>query len=655
MKMQWKFVIRLVQFCTAVIEKGALVAAAICMAAASPSVGAELSDGAITTRVPLRNAPAAFAEKGAGTVAFLGGSITEANGFRPLVENSLTNRFPTAQLSFTRAGLSSTCSTAGAFRFGDDVLARGVPDALFVEFAVNDHVNPDHPYEVCLRGMEGIVRQARRANPKMDIVMVLFMTSDMLETVRAGNLPVSYAAHLAVAERYGIPTVNVAKALVNAEAAGTFTWTDYGGDCHPNAAGCQFISDLIDVLLDAEGWGVSVGASAPYELPAAIDAGCYENAHWIPSGRAALGDGWYYSVPDWSALSATCRANYKNDAILWSRTPGSVMTVEFTGTDFGAFVLAGNDAGVLEISIDGDAFTSHPLYDTQYSKTLQLPYARVFRSGLANGRHTAVLRSNRYGTNGNVGGTAVRLFRIGANGIAGAGNVTWEAPCDVTGDADVDTTGAFRYAYGIAPNVVPYNSATTTVNGVTFFEGSRTANGWRAADLKFQGFGSAQNDSGLAWAAGIATEGDISAPYRTMLGCGLYSTVSPHAASITFRRLVPGRRYLVQLWCSRGGASGSGETVTLDNSVTLSTGGASSGDLRDGDAGRRAVVHVRRERVQGQTHRRRQRIRRLASGHDMHRTVAFTSTDFCPLSRCGDGCVRGNAGELPCRLSVLSR
>lgn len=62
-----------------------------------------------------------------------------------------------------------------------------------------------------------------------------------------------------------------------------------------------------------------------------------------------------------------------------------MMTVDFHGTDFGAFVLAGNDAGVLEISIDGDAFTSHPLYDTQYSKTLQLPYARMFRSGLANG------------------------------------------------------------------------------------------------------------------------------------------------------------------------------------------------------------------------------------------------------------------------------
>ena len=153
----------------------AVFCAAMCT---SQSFAETLSGGAITTRVPLRNAPAAFAEKGAGTIAFLGGSITEMNGFRPLVETILTNRFPTVDLSFTRAGLSSTCSTAGAFRFGDDVLAHGVPDALFVEFAVNDHENPDHPYDVCLRGMEGIVRQARRANPKMDIVMVLFMTEE---------------------------------------------------------------------------------------------------------------------------------------------------------------------------------------------------------------------------------------------------------------------------------------------------------------------------------------------------------------------------------------------------------------------------------------------------------------------------------------------
>ena len=80
----------------AAMGRAALVAAATCMSAFSSAYSAELSDGAITTRVPLRNAPAAFAEKGAGTVAFLGGSITEANGFRPLVENSLTNRFPTA-------------------------------------------------------------------------------------------------------------------------------------------------------------------------------------------------------------------------------------------------------------------------------------------------------------------------------------------------------------------------------------------------------------------------------------------------------------------------------------------------------------------------------------------------------------------------------
>ena len=551
--------------------------AAICIAAALPSLAAELSGGAIVTRMPLRNAPAVFAEKGAGTVAFLGGSITEANGFRPLVETSLTNRFPTAQLSFTRAGLSSTCSTAGAFRFGDDVLARGVPDALFVEFAVNDQENPDHPYEVCLRGMEGIVRQARRANPKMDIVMVLFMTEDMLETVRAGNLPVPYAAHLAVAERYGIPTVNIAKALVNAEAAGTFTWTDYGANCHPNADGSQFISEVIDVLLDAEGWGTSVGTPAPYDMPERLDAGCYEYAHWIPASRVSLGDGWHYSVPDWSALTASCRANYKNDAVLWATTPGSVATVDFNGTDFGAFVLAGNDAGVLEISIDGDAFTSHALYDAKYSKTLQLPYARVFRSGLLNGPHTATLRVTRYGTNGNVGGTAVRLFRIGANGIAHSANVEWEAPCDVTGDSDIDTTGAFRYAYGNSPNVTPYNFSTATVNGVTFFVGSRAANDWRGADLKFQSFDSSQWDNNLAWAGGIDAEGNISAHYRTMLGCGLYSTVSPYAASITFRRLVPGRRYLIQLWCSRGSAAAAGETITVDDAVTLSTSGSASG------------------------------------------------------------------------------
>lgn len=85
-------------------------------------------------------------------VAFLGGSITEMEGYRPLVEKWLTERFPQTKFSFIRAGISSTCSNTGAFRFQRDVVAQGPVDLLLVEFAVNDDQDAHHDADGCVRG-----------------------------------------------------------------------------------------------------------------------------------------------------------------------------------------------------------------------------------------------------------------------------------------------------------------------------------------------------------------------------------------------------------------------------------------------------------------------------------------------------------------------
>ena len=75
------------------------------------------------------------------TVAFLGGSITEMDGWKEMVKDDLGQRFPDTEFTFIDAGISSLGSTPHAFRFQEDVLAKGVPDLLFVEAAVNDHTN----------------------------------------------------------------------------------------------------------------------------------------------------------------------------------------------------------------------------------------------------------------------------------------------------------------------------------------------------------------------------------------------------------------------------------------------------------------------------------------------------------------------------------
>ena len=88
------------------------------------------------------------------TVAFMGGSITEMDGYRPMVMDFLKKKYPQTKFTFINAGISSTCSTTGAFRLVRDVISKGPIDLFFLEFAVNDDQDAAHPREACIRGME---------------------------------------------------------------------------------------------------------------------------------------------------------------------------------------------------------------------------------------------------------------------------------------------------------------------------------------------------------------------------------------------------------------------------------------------------------------------------------------------------------------------
>src|SRR3954462_8950790 len=107
----------------------------------------------IKMRGSLENSRGVFERTKKGHVAFIGGSITEMNGYRPMVAASLQKRFPDTAFTVTDAGISSTTSTSGAFRLQDHVLAQGPVDLLFLEFAVNDDQDGHHTRTECIRGV----------------------------------------------------------------------------------------------------------------------------------------------------------------------------------------------------------------------------------------------------------------------------------------------------------------------------------------------------------------------------------------------------------------------------------------------------------------------------------------------------------------------
>jgi lysophospholipase L1-like esterase len=374
-------------------------------AADAPPFGAN-----VQLRGDLDNCRTRFVQTRTGNVAFLGGSITEMDGYRPMVAALLAKRFPETVFTVTNAGIASTCSTTGAFRLEDDVLRKGPVDLLFVEFAVNDDQDGHHTRTECIRGLEGIVRHARQANPRMDIVVTFFVNPGMMATLKAGKTPLSSEAHAAVAARYDLPTIDLAKEVTEEIGAGTLTWETYGG-VHPAPAGNAICAHMIDELM-TRAWRAGPPATpAAHPLPEPLDPLSYAAGRSIDPARARPAKGWTLGVPDWKALPGSKRERFTAIPMLCASEPGAEATLPFTGTAVGAYLVAGPDAGIAEASIDGGPFTAVDTFH-EFSKGLHYPRTVMFATDLAPGAHTLVLRVAA-GTRS--GGHALRIMRFVAN------------------------------------------------------------------------------------------------------------------------------------------------------------------------------------------------------------------------------------------------
>jgi len=379
---------------------------------AAGGAAAEFGDN-VRLRGDFQNARIAFEREGKGTVAFLGGSITEMNGYRPLVIEILRRRFPKTAFTFINAGISSTCSTTGAFRLGTDVLGQGPVDLLFVEFAVNDDQDARHTREACIRGMEGIVRHARQAHPDLDIVMTFFVNEGMLRTLQQGETPLTVAAHTAVAEAYAVPTIHLAKEVASQITAGALTWQQYGG-VHPAPHGNALCARMIDELF-TRAWTRPLPkevAKAPNLVPLTpLDPLSYAAGRFIDPAEAKVKQGWTWGVPEWPAIPGGKRARFTTLPMLCAETPGAELTLAFEGRAVGAYVVAGPDAGIVEASIDGGPFQQAELYHA-FSKELHYPRTVMFTVDAAEGAHTLTLRVSG---ETRAAGHAARIIQFVAN------------------------------------------------------------------------------------------------------------------------------------------------------------------------------------------------------------------------------------------------
>ena len=354
-----------------------------------PATMSVVDEDFVSLRGSVTNSLAAF-KSGTGHVAFLGGSITEMNGYRPMICDWLQKRFPGTKFTFTNAGIASTCSTTGAMRLKRDVLGQGPVDLLFVEFAVNDDQDAGHKAADCVRGMEGIIRQVRAHNSRADIIMTHFVNPGMLNALADGKKILSATQHERVAAHYGVSSVYLSKELSARIAEGQTTWREFGGT-HPKEPGNRMAADLAVSILEA-GWLLNGNNNQKaHAVPEPLDPTSYSGGRLLPQGTASLANGWKLSEPDWSSLKGGKRNRFTGRPLIHSNQSGAVATVLFRGTAIGAYIVAGPDAGVVEYRVDDGDWKSADLYH-RFSRGLHYPRTVMFENGLADERHTLELR-----------------------------------------------------------------------------------------------------------------------------------------------------------------------------------------------------------------------------------------------------------------------
>lgn len=358
----------------------------------------------------IANSQIKFEREKTGRIAFLGGSITAGGGWRDHTMKYFQAKFSQTKFEFIGAGIGSMGSVPHSFRLERDVLSKGPVDLLFVEAAVNDSSNiPDHPDQM-LRGMEGVVRHARAANPLTDIIHLHFVMPPHMDDFNQSRVPASIAQHERVAVAYGNPSLNLSREVTDRIGAGEFTWDKDFKGLHPSPFGHQLYANSIARMLNVA-FAKPIAASAkPHALPAMIDARSYVRGRLGNVAQARIVKG-FTLEPAWKPTDKKgTRAGFVSVPALVGTEPGAEFEFSFNGTGAGLFIAAGPDAGRIEHSVDGGAWRATDTF-THWSTGLHLPWAVILDDALKDGDHTVKVRIAA-GHDAKGSGTALRVFHL---------------------------------------------------------------------------------------------------------------------------------------------------------------------------------------------------------------------------------------------------
>lgn len=194
------------------------------------------------------------------TIAYIGGSITQGAGAKPIGTNSYAylsyeafkKRFGKGDgnnVHFVKAGVGGTPSELGLTRYEDDVLRKGTvePDVLIIEFAVNDA--GDETNGVCYESL-ALMAMDGPGNPAVVLLFSVFQDDYNLQD----NLS-------RVGYHYDLPMVSIKNAVTPQfyEEIPVITKRQFFYDLyHPTNEGHRIMADCLDNF-----WQLAEEGAAP--------------------------------------------------------------------------------------------------------------------------------------------------------------------------------------------------------------------------------------------------------------------------------------------------------------------------------------------------------------------------------------------------------
>lgn len=324
-------------------------------------------------------------------VAYLGGSITAAEGWRVKSLDWLKQQYPEVAFEMINASVSGTGADFGVCRLEESVL-RYHPDLVFVEYRVNG--GGDYPEEA----FEGLLRRIWEASPETDICLIYTIGKWMVSGISEGRQFYYGIMMEELANHYGVPSIDlgveVVRLLRNGELAmdaetrpENKIWFTRD-QCHPTVEGHELYAKIVSRSLmqirDVEG-GVF-----RQQLPESLHSNYFHRSRFLSILDSERSEGW--ELVDVEKDPVYTSDNFRTQAMLGDAIKcskiGESVIFEWTGRHLAMTYIPQGSGVEIEVSVDGQESEVFRLEQAEYDAL----YARHFYLKVQSpGKHRAQL------------------------------------------------------------------------------------------------------------------------------------------------------------------------------------------------------------------------------------------------------------------------